>query len=55
MQNRTTLMITHDLALAAKTDRILFINNGTIEEQGNYQQLLAQGGNYANWWKLQLS
>lgn len=55
MQNRTTLMITHDLALAAKTDRILFINNGTIEEQGNHQQLLAQGGNYANWWKLQLS
>ena len=55
MQNRTTLMITHDLALPAKTDRILFINNGTIEEQGNHQQLLAQGGNYANWWKLQLS
>ena len=55
MQNRTTLMITHDLALAAKTDRILFVNNGMIEEQGNHQQLLAKGGNYANWWKLQLS
>lgn len=55
MQNRTTLMITHDLALAAKTDSILFVNNGMIEEQGNHQQLLAKGGNYANWWKLQLS
>ncbi|HBO38036.1 MAG TPA: protein tyrosine phosphatase [Pasteurellaceae bacterium] len=55
MQGRTTLMITHDLALAARTDRILFVNNGVVEEQGNHQQLLAQGGSYANWWEMQLS
>ncbi|MBN6065644.1 ABC transporter ATP-binding protein [Aggregatibacter actinomycetemcomitans] len=55
MQGRTTLMITHDLALAARTDRIIFVNNGIVEEQGNHEQLLAKGGNYANWWKMQLS
>lgn len=55
MQGRTTLMITHDLTLAARTDRILFVNNGVVEEQGNHQQLLEQGGNYANWWEMQLS
>ncbi|WP_109077852.1 ABC transporter ATP-binding protein [Aggregatibacter kilianii] len=55
MLGRTTLMITHDLALAARTDRIIFVNNGIVEEQGSHAQLLAKGGNYANWWKMQLS
>ena len=52
MQGRTTLMITHDLELAARTDRIIFVNNGVVEEQGSHEELLAKGGNYANWWKM---
>lgn len=55
MKGRTTIMITHDLALAARTDRILFVDRGVIVEQGNHQQLLEKSGNYATWWKMQLS
>ncbi|EEX49804.1 ABC transporter ATP-binding protein [Pasteurella dagmatis] len=54
MKGRTTIMITHDLALAARTDRILFVDRGVIVEQGNHQQLLEKAGNYATWWKMQL-
>ncbi|HDR1022972.1 TPA: ABC transporter ATP-binding protein [Pasteurella multocida] len=52
MKGRTTIMITHDLALAARTDRILFVDRGVIVEQGNHQQLLEKSGNYATWWKM---
>ncbi|MDP9499522.1 ABC transporter ATP-binding protein [Bisgaard Taxon 45] len=55
MKGRTTIMITHDLALAARTDRILFVDKGMIVEQGSHQTLLEKGGNYATWWKMQLS
>ncbi|QIM63395.1 protein tyrosine phosphatase [Pasteurellaceae bacterium Orientalotternb1] len=55
MKGRTTIMITHDLSLAAKADRILFIDKGVIVEQGKHDQLLMKEGNYATWWKMQLS
>ncbi len=55
MKGRTTIMITHDLAFAAKTDRIIFVDNGVVVEQGNHKQLVEQNGNYANWWKMQIS
>ncbi|WP_424406514.1 ABC transporter ATP-binding protein [Pasteurella sp. PK-2025] len=55
MQGRTTIMITHDLALAARTDRILFVDKGVIMEQGSHQALLKKGGNYAMWWNMQFN
>ena len=48
-------MITHDLAFAATTDRIIFIEKGVVVEQGSHEQLLARGGHYAGWWKMQIS
>ncbi|WP_373755643.1 ABC transporter ATP-binding protein [Neisseria sp.] len=54
MKERTTIMITHDLAFAATADRIVFIENGVVVEQGSHTELLAKGGNYANWWKMQI-
>ena len=55
MKNRTTIMITHDLAFAATADRIIFIEGGIVMEQGSHEELLALGQNYANWWKMQIS
>lgn len=55
MKNRTTIMITHDLAFAATADRIIFIEGGVVMEQGSHEELLALGQNYANWWKMQIS
>ncbi|WP_150538798.1 ABC transporter ATP-binding protein [Actinobacillus vicugnae] len=50
---RTTIIITHDLNFATKADRIIFVDNGAVKEQGSHQKLLAKGGKYAAWWKLQ--
>ncbi|MDO5054110.1 MAG: ABC transporter ATP-binding protein [Pasteurella oralis] len=55
MKGRTTIMITHNLALAARTDRILFVDKGAVVEQGEHLQLLKAEGNYAAWWKMQLA
>ena len=50
--NRTALMITHDLDLAARADRILYIQDGKIGESGTHQELLAKGGLYAALWRM---
>ncbi|KUL51048.1 hypothetical protein ADL22_06840, partial [Streptomyces sp. NRRL F-4489] len=44
---RTTLVITHDLALATTADRILVLNEGHLTESGTHPDLLARGGLYA--------
>lgn len=52
-QQKTTLMITHDLDLAARSDVIVYLENGTIREQGSHQELLQQNGAYAALYRLQ--
>ena len=46
-RGRTVIMITHDLDLAARTDQIVFLENGSIIEQGSHAELLGRGGPYA--------
>jgi ATP-binding cassette, subfamily B, bacterial len=46
-QGRTVLMITHDLELAARADRIVYLEAGQILEQGTHAELLGRGGRYA--------
>lgn len=43
----TVLLITHDMELAASTDRVLVLDQGTLVEQGPPEQLLADGGHFA--------
>jgi len=47
MQGRTTLVISHDLLLAGRADRIVVLEDGVIVEQGSHAALLAAGGRYA--------
>ncbi len=46
-RGRTTLFITHDILSAQDADRILFISNGRLAEQGTHESLMRKGGAYA--------
>lgn len=52
IEGRTALMITHDLDLAARADRIIYIQDGKIGESGTHQELLAKNGLYAALWRM---
>lgn len=54
MKNRTTLVIAHRLSTVHRADRIVVIVHGRIVEQGNHDELLALGGEYAKLYNLQL-
>jgi ATP-binding cassette, subfamily B, bacterial MsbA len=47
-KNRTTVVIAHRLSTVIHADKIIVISNGQIAEQGTHQELLNQGGAYAN-------
>ncbi|TFL17605.1 ABC transporter ATP-binding protein [Jannaschia formosa] len=46
-EGRTTLLITHDLALAAACDRVVVLDGGRIVEAGRPARLLQAGGWFA--------
>ncbi|MDQ3762021.1 MAG: ABC transporter ATP-binding protein/permease [Actinomycetota bacterium] len=47
---RTTIVIAHRLATAAKADRIVVLDGGRVVEQGRHLELLSTGGHYARLW-----
>lgn len=51
MQGKTTLVIAHRLSTLLDMDRILVFEQGSIVADGTHQELIAQGGMYANLWK----
>ncbi|HEX6258602.1 MAG TPA: ABC transporter ATP-binding protein [Candidatus Saccharimonadales bacterium] len=53
MKGRTAIVIAHRLSTIQKMDRIVVLNNGTIEEEGAHKDLLAKRGTYANLWSHQ--
>ncbi|MFE3942204.1 ABC transporter ATP-binding protein [Streptomyces sp. NPDC059118] len=46
-EGRTTIVISHDLALAADADHILVLDEGRLVESGTHTQLLGRSGLYA--------
>jgi len=50
---RTAIFISHRLASTRFCDRILFLADGTVKEEGTHNQLLALGGEYAKLFEVQ--
>jgi ABC-type multidrug transport system fused ATPase/permease subunit len=46
-KGRTTLMIAHHLKTIRNADSILVLDNGSVQEEGNHKDLMAQKGLYA--------
>jgi ATP-binding cassette subfamily B protein len=48
MKGRTTFVIAHRLATVRNADRIFVFHDGRIVEQGSFDELVAQGGRFAD-------
>ena len=54
MQGRTVIAIAHRLSTIAGMDRIVYLENGRILEDGPHKDLLAKNGAYARLWNRQM-
>lgn len=52
-QDKTVLVIAHRLSTVTDAHEILVMDAGRIVERGRHDELLAQGGRYAEMWRLQ--
>jgi ATP-binding cassette subfamily B protein len=53
MKGRTAIVIAHRLSTVQKMDRIIVLENGTINEEGSHAELLTKKGIYADLWRHQ--
>ena len=52
-KDTTSIFISHRLASTRFCDRIIFVADGTIAEEGTHEALLEKGGAYANLFEVQ--
>ena len=55
MEGRTSFVIAHRLSTIRNADLILVMKDGNIIEQGNHEELIAQGGFYADLYNSQFT
>ena len=53
MHGKTVIAIAHRLSTIAAMDRLVIMDQGKIVEQGDHEQLLRDGGLYAQLWARQ--
>jgi len=54
-KNKTILMISHQLSVAATCDRILVMDKGRIIQEGVHKELIEKEGLYKNLWERELA
>ncbi|MGA8544122.1 MAG: ABC transporter ATP-binding protein [Mycobacterium sp.] len=52
-QSRTRVIVAHRLASIRHADRVLFLDDGRIVEDGSVDQLIAAGGRFDEFWRQQ--
>ena len=52
-QGKTSLFVSHRLASTRFCDRIVFVSDGRISEEGTHTELLERGGEYAKLYDVQ--
>lgn len=53
MQGKTVIAIAHRLSTLQSLDRIIFIEDGKVAEDGTHEELIQLGGKYARLWSMQ--
>ena len=52
-EGRTTIVIAHRLSTIRDADEIVTIDDGRVSERGTHKELLARGGTYAHYYRMQ--
>jgi ATP-binding cassette subfamily B protein IrtB len=52
-QARTRVIVAHRLASIRHADRVLFVKNGRVVEDGSIDELLTAGGRFSEFWRQQ--
>ncbi|WP_280342556.1 ABC transporter ATP-binding protein [Nocardia abscessus] len=52
MAGRTVVMVAHRMHTVQTADRVVFLDNGRIVEEGTHHDLLDRGGRYADFWNI---
>jgi len=53
-EDRTTFVVAHRLSTVRDADRIVHLEDGRVTEQGTHDELLAEDGDYADLWRVQV-
>ena len=55
MAGRTVVMVAHRMRTVQRADRVIFIDEGRIVEEGSHDELLRRGGRYAEFWNISMA
>ena len=55
MEGRTSIVIAHRLSTIRNADLILVLDGGRIVQRGRHEELLAEGGLYAELYRTQFA